>query len=518
MLLFNKENNLFHWQGHDPGPEFMAQKGLNWSKDWGWYTYNYYDASLLTEFADPGARHQLSGVRANIATSHEKSNALCTLQLPCPEGLSYFPFQQAGAENIIRRLAAGHLSAGLFDEQGVGKTIQAIAVANYLRRNRVLVICPAMLRLNWMKEFVAWGTNPGHLVPALTNKSKPPKKGVYIASYELAHTAVDFKPELVIIDEGHYLKNADSGRTQKILGDRMKGLAGLVTGTPTLYLAGTPIPNGKPSELWPILYTSAPDIIDNKQYYYFIKEFCLLMEDRGQFKVIGAKHEDRLYARLRGSGFMTRRLKKDVLEDLPGKQYQMIVFPEDTRTAKVLKKEKQFDLSEIVKHGRPSDVATSELRREMGLAKLPVSIRYIEHLLSTGVEKVGVFAHHVDVCKELHSCFDGYGVAMIIGGMGAAKAEAEKTRFQEDPGVRVFVGNEAAAVGHTLTAAHHVVDMEPEWVPGLNEQRYDRFDRIGQTKGVTVHILVVQGSIDARVLSAAAGKRVSTSNILDGEI
>ena len=100
--------------------------------------------------------------------------------------------------------------------------------------------------------------------------------------------------------------------------------------------------------------------------------------------------------------------------------------------------------------------------------------------------------------------------------LASLKRDGMEYAFQNDPSVKVFIGNEAAQEGLTLTAAHHVVDIEPEWVPGMNDQKHDRYHRITQTEKVLIHLLVVEGSLDAKILGSAAGKAEDIEKILGG--
>jgi SWI/SNF-related matrix-associated actin-dependent regulator 1 of chromatin subfamily A len=232
---------------------------------------------------------------------------------------------------------------------------------------------------------------------------------------------------------------------------------------------------------------------------------------------VGAKNKKELFARLRGSGFMLRRLKKDVLKDLPPKRYKMVVFPKNSTTTKIIDKESAFNFQEIITHGAPVGTVLPELRREMGIAKIDDAARYIIDLLEGGVKKIGVFAHHRDVCHGLELKLKAYNPVKYIGGLSDRMKMVAESAFQNEPACRVFIGNEAAEEGITLTAAHNVVDVEPEWVPGKSDQRYDRFHRITQTESVMVHILVVEGSLDAKILGSAANKKKDSKEVLDGQ-
>jgi len=329
--------------------------------------------------------------------------------------------------------------------------------------------------------------------------------------------ANSFLADGVLVHNCHNIKNADTQRTKLILGSG-KEWRGLVDKTPSIFLTGTPVPNGRPSEMWPIIYRCAPEIIDYAKYWTFVDRFCLVQDDgQGGVLIRGAKRQAELYARLRGSGFMIRRLKEDVLKDLPPKQYKMVVFPADSETKKILHKESAFSADEIIKHGAPVGSALPEYRREMGIAKVPQAVEYIKDMLDGGVEKVVVFAHHVEVIGLLREALEDFGVVVITGATSATARQAACDQFQTNPTRRVFIGNIlAAGVGVTLTAAQDVVLVESSWVPGENDQAIDRLHRIGQIGSVLAHILVVEGSLDAKILGSAAHKAGDVGKILDG--
>ena len=329
--------------------------------------------------------------------------------------------------------------------------------------------------------------------------------------------ANSFLADGVLVHNCHAIKNADTQRTKLILGSG-KEWRGLVDKTPSIFLTGTPVPNGRPSEMWPIIYRCAPEIIDYAKYWTFVDRFCLVQDDgQGGVLIRGAKRQAELYARLRGSGFMIRRLKEDVLKDLPPKQYKMVVFPADGEMKKILHKESAFSADEIIRAGVPVGSALPEYRREMGIAKVPQAVEYIKDMLDGGVEKIVVFAHHVEVIGLLREALEDFGVVVIAGYTEQKQRQLAADRFQKDPTCRVFVGNIlAAGVGWNLFAAQDIVLVESSWVPGENDQAIDRLHRIGQRGSVLAHILVVEGSLDAKILGSAAHKAGDVGKILDG--
>lgn len=152
----------------------------------------------------------------------------------------------------------------------------------------------------------------------------------------------------------------------------------------------------------------------------------------------------------------------------------------------------------------------AKLRHAVALAKAP---KVIEHLICTleSTDKVLCFAHHRDVVEKIAAAFPGEAV-ILYGGMADKEKDEAVQAFQNDPKIRLFVGGiTAAGVGLTLTAAAHVVMAELDWRPGIVTQAEDRTHRIGQTEPVLVQHLVLEGSLDARMVKFIVRKQ----NIID---
>ena len=441
---------------------------------------------------------------------------------PAPEGLDYYPFQEAGVWNLSEQI--DHLGAVMCaDEQGLGKTIQAVGVANVKGFKRIMVVGPASLRLNWIRELEKWHVhNPGiqAVMPGVKN-FRPDRALSLVTSYDLAwKLKKQYKPDYLIVDEAHHIKNPYAKRTQVVLGNAIEKWGGFVQDTPTIFLTGTPLPNGRPNEIWPLLRRCVPDVIDRLGNRAFIQKFCTYYDDGyGGVVVNGAKNTRELFLRLRGSGFMTRRLKKDVLKDLPAKRYKMVVFPANSKELrKALEKEDRFSIAEINENGGSSLGVSGlpEVRHEMGLAKVPQALTYLRDFLIGGTAKAVIFCHHLSVMAELAAGLGEYNPLLFNGSTSPKRRQEIVDSFQTDPARRVFIGNAAAAEGITLTAAQDVFIIEPEWVPGQNDQRVDRLHRIGQEGSVLVHYIVVENSLDAKILGASEKKQRDIENILTG--
>jgi SNF2 family DNA or RNA helicase len=514
-LIYNNKHKLFVWLGDFKSRQLPKKAGFDWHGQVNcYYTKSPYIAYQLYEYAKDEAEKILYRIKVNIAASKLSSAIGTSPKIRAPKNLEYLPYQKTGIAIMAHQLKNGRKAVYCADEQGSGKTIQAIGVANLLDFKKILVVCPASLRLNWARELEKWHVhNPGISI-VLNGKIKIQKNTSVVISYELAKKTKNLKFDLIIVDETHYLKNHGTQRTKTVLGS--VNSPGLIHGAPTIFLSGTPIPNGRPNELWPLLYQSAPDIISEMGLWSFMKYFCELWGDEYSIKTVGIKHEKELYTRLRGSGFMLRRLKKDILKQLPPKRYKMVTFPLNADTYKVIEKEKDFDSLEIIKHGVPVGTALPEIRREMGVAKTPQAVSYISDMLEGGVKKIVIFAYHQDVNELLFNQLKKYDAVKVTGKTSTINRQKYVDRFQNDDNCRVFVGNlQAAGTGFTLTAAHNVVFVEPSWVPGENDQCADRCHRIGQDHKVLIHYLVVEKSLDADILASAADKAKNIKNVLD---
>ena len=157
--------------------------------------------------------------------------------------------------------------------------------------------------------------------------------------------------------------------------------------------------------------------------------------------------------------------------------------------------------------------AMSTAREDTALAKLPMVQAYIDNLILAG-EKVVVFGVHKSVARALKERYPK--AALVVGGMSSTKKQAEVDHFNEDEECNPIIGNlHAMGVGWTLVVSSHVVVVELPWDPSQAEQAEDRTHRIGQTNAVTVHYLLVNGSIECLMIDALLAKQEVIGKILD---
>lgn len=509
ILTYNQNQKVFIWKGSFDDRLLAETANFRYEHPGLWITANKYQALDLIDYADLPALEQLVPVKKCIKESLLIEGGD---PVPVPNGLSYLPFQISGIH-----YAKKSPTVLIADEMGLGKTIQAIGLANLIELKKILVICPASLRLKWARELKKWHLYNQGVQVILNGKQQINPKINTIISYELAVLKIKQLMknwDLIILDEAHYLKSWKTKRTRAILGTR--GKPGLIkTGTYVLPLTGTPMLN-RPHELFPLLNSCAPHVIDYLRYREFEARFCQVEETPFGVKVVGAKNQKELGRRLRGSGFMVRRLKKVVLPQLPDKQYNLIVFQGNRETARIIEKERPFNAEEIIQNGMPVGSALPEIRHAMGFAKIPVVIPFYRDLLEE-LYKLLIFAHHTDVIRELADQLKMYHPVTFTGQHTVKQKQEAESVFLDVKECKVFIGNmRAAGLGLDLVVAHNVAFHEADWVSSVNDQCIDRLHRIGQKHKVNVFYPVIEESLDAYILSRAAEKQYDINQILDG--
>ena len=513
-----------------------------------WWTDDIEKALKLAEYADNGLRAEFQKRLDEKQARREASRAFDSdMEIPAPEGLEYMPFQRAG---IAYALARPHTLIG--DQMGLGKTIAALGVINATPADevqRVLVICPASLRLNWQQEAEKWLVHD-HLHPKVIGPKNPitGNESFMVINYDICNKyrdalrAVDW--DVMIADECHMLKNNRAQRTIAILGaqDKKKGIdIPPVPAKRKLFLTGTPIMN-RPKELHPIVAALAPDEFGN--FFAFARRYCGAHQTRWGWDFSGATHLDELQDRLRET-VMVRRLKSEVLTELPAKRRSIIELPANGKTrviaeevkALAVHEEEIAELRAAVELAKVSEdpsvyedavaklkaaaqahfTEMSALRRQTAIAKTPLVAQHVRDSVENG-GKVVVFAHHHEVIDTLISELEDLGAVKLDGRDSMEDRNAAVNAFQEDDSVQVFVGGiQAAGVGLTLTASSHVVFSELSWVPADISQAEDRVHRISQKNQVLVQHLVFESSIDVKLARVLVEKQTIIDKALDVE-
>lgn len=485
-------------------------------------------------------------VEAEIAEIEAKAKALRDASVAADadfhvDGLAMElrPYQRAGV-SYMSQVRRGFIA----DEPGLGKTAQSIAAVVHANAFPVVCVVPFGMKINWKREWEMWV--PGINVQILSgykggqiSKMFPPQ--VIVINYNIVgrvdadtgtlwgHLAdlVAIKPKALIADEAHWLKTPKANRTLAV-----KHLAqaipkdGLV-----LALTGTPLVN-RPAEL-----VSQLDILGRLSEFggasRFKTRYCLGTE---RCEALLPELNDRLRA-----SCMVRRLKKDVLKELPAKTTSLVPMETDpkimaqyakaeadvvsflARRAMELALESGLDEREAQRafwekkmkaSAAEQLVLISTLKILAARAKLPHAISWVKEFLASD-SKLVLFADHREIVDALVDAFPG--AVKIQGGQTMADRDAAVQRFQNDPDCRLVVCSMGAGgVGLTLTAASDVAFLEQGWTPAVHAQCEDRTHRIGQRDAVTAWYLLADGTIDQRIAQLISEKKRVVDAVTDG--
>jgi len=540
MGLVTFKDGRFVWSGRFDERHIPKQAGFLWdSRARAWWTKYHERAAKLARYMDASAREEIERWRREQAETIAASRAAdASIDIPAPAGRQYLPFQRAGIAYVLERFARGQKGVLIGDEMGLGKTIQALGVVNARPDfQRVLVVCPASLRLNWAREAERWLID-GRRVQVI-NGGQPDwdlEKGLWVVNYERLKEVPDaVQFDLVVFDEAHYIKNEKAQRSR-----RAREIA--ARARHVLLLTGTPIAN-RPIELWhPLRVMGASR--DFGGFWAFARRYCGAYNNGWGWDFRGASNLEELQAKLRAK-WMVRRLKREVLAELPRKIRQVIPLPPDTALKRLIAQEQELRQAleraeELQARLREAEALEDEqafrealaeleglkeafsemarVRREIGLAKVPVVLQHIRDLLEEE-QKIVLFAHHKDVVQALVAGLEEFRPVVVTGDAALQARQAAVDAFQTDEGVRVFVGTlGAASTGITLTAARLLVFAEIDWVPATLQQTEDRIHRIGQQDVALIKYLVAEGSLEAYMAETVAGKLEVIEAALDGDV
>jgi SWI/SNF-related matrix-associated actin-dependent regulator of chromatin subfamily A-like protein 1 len=514
--------------------ELMTQQGLDYSNkdstssEAVLFTYEPYAAVAFWDHATPAAKEQLKHLKAQVETSWASTGLG---HIKCPPGEELWPFQKDGVA-----YALGRKNTLIGDVPGLGKTAQAICFANETSAKRVLVICPANIRLQWVKMIRRWSTMqwPYHVYPILQGKhGVHPTAEWTIVSYDLARSPqigaalARGSYDLLVLDEAHYLKTIDTRRTRAVFGGGdnrpFEALAGRCASI--LALTGTPLPN-RPREAYTLARGLCWDAFDFMSEDKFGARFNpSQMRETQDGKIYIDERSGRhgeFQARLRAN-FMVRREKhgpNGVMAQLKMPIYDIVHVEETGAVKQALKAESLLDIDPETFTGAGAKTLghIAVVRRQMGVAIAPLAAEYVEMLLEGGEDKIVVFGHHIEVLDIIERKLRRFGVVRIDGRTTPQKKQVLVDRFRQEPGVRVCLGNMLSMGTGTdglQEVSDHAVFAEADWTPGVNQQGVDRLDRGGQQGTVRADFLVAPGSFSERVLATALRKNQTTNKALD---
>nr|XP_045583792.1 SWI/SNF-related matrix-associated actin-dependent regulator of chromatin subfamily A-like protein 1 [Procambarus clarkii]XP_045583793.1 SWI/SNF-related matrix-associated actin-dependent regulator of chromatin subfamily A-like protein 1 [Procambarus clarkii]XP_045583794.1 SWI/SNF-related matrix-associated actin-dependent regulator of chromatin subfamily A-like protein 1 [Procambarus clarkii]XP_045583795.1 SWI/SNF-related matrix-associated actin-dependent regulator of chromatin subfamily A-like len=404
---------------------------------------------------------------------------------------SLMPFQHDG---VCFGVSLGG-RAMFADDMGLGKTIQALGVAAYYRREwPMLVVTPSTVRYSWVSSIERWvsSVNRSDIVVIGSGRDNFNGAEVVIVSYDLlsrrAKEILDHNFQVVIMDESHMLKSFKTAR-YKAAAPIMKKAKRV------LLLSGTPALS-RPSELFTQINGINPKLFPSFQEYGI--RYCAGNHTPWGWDFSGFSNMEELQIILQAK-LMIRRLKSEVLDQLPAKQRMTVILDPAsvlTGTKAMQAAAKQLGLKTL--NGAERHGALLQFFIETAQAKLKAVSDYVKELLESD-KKFLVFAHHKVMMDKLCNTCDSVNCKYIRidGKTNAELRQNLVTKFQTNDDIKVAVLSITAAnTGITLTAAQIVVFAELFWNPGVLVQAEDRAHRIGQQDCVMVQYLVARGTAD----------------------
>jgi SWI/SNF-related matrix-associated actin-dependent regulator 1 of chromatin subfamily A len=451
-----------------------------------------------------------------------------------PPGRELWSFQKATLDYLLAR--GGGIDG---DQPGLGKTPTAIAFCNHKEAVRVLVICPASVRIQWGERIREWSTIP-HVKVSVMLKVKDgihPTANYQVLSYDAARNPAIIRAiakqewDVLICDEAHKMKNIEALTTRAVLGNnrgeyqhgdiKMPAIAKYCKHK--LALTGTLLLN-RPSECYVLFRHFDHEAIDFLSEGAFKERYNRQADmktiEGKRFKLESTSLENELQNRLRVN-VMARHEKKDVLTFMKPPRYSIVKCEENGAIKGALDVEGMLGLSiEEIQTTKDFTILghIAEARRLMGLALAPQIIDYATDFLEGSEEKLVIFGWHIDVLTLFEEGLSRFGTVRIDGRKSANARDQAVDDFIKLAHKRVFIGNIQAA-GTGLDGLQKVCSRcylaEPDWVPAQNEQAVSRLDRLGQEEIVNAEIFVAPGSISEKILVRALEKMNVIHRVLD---
>ena len=394
----------------------------------------------------------------------------------------------------------------LADDMGLGKTTSTIIAALETGAKKILIICPASLKINWQREIENYSNRPTSIIEG----KKWEDSDFIIINYDIIKNFHDEKKksdsvllktkfDLVIIDEAHYIQNKQAQRT-KLINDFVSNVDRL------WLLTGTPITSR------PINYFNLLNLIEcpvAKNWMAYVKRYCNGFQfqagRRKIWNVSGASNLEEL--RDRTSPLVLRRLKENVL-DLPDKIITPVYLRLKSKEYEALMGE-YYDWYD--KNGESDSLTLqftklTKVRQVIAEEKVPSTIEICENIVEQG-KKVIVFTNFTKTLEMILEHF-GKKAVRLDGQMSQKERQMSVDRFQNEDDVMVFVGNiKAAGVGITLTAGEAVVMNDLSFLPSDHSQAEDRSYRYGQKNNVLVYYPIFDNTVEGIIYDILKKKK-----------
>lgn len=438
------------------------------------------------------------------------------------------PYQKIGFQ-WLKTLKANGFGGILADDMGLGKTLQVIALLVSERIGRAIIISPASLVFNWNSELERFA--PDLIVYMVIGSADQRKEiienaeenAILLTSYDLLKRDIDIYKEMhfvhSVIDEAQYIKNhnTQAARAVKEIQADFK-----------LALTGTPVENSL-SELWSIFDYIMPGFLYS--YQRFRKDF--------ELPIVQNQNEQALVHLQKMIGpFILRRLKKNVLTELPDKNEENVFVrmegeQKELYDAHVKRLRMMLDKTSDAEFSQSKIQILAELTRLRQLccdpalvmegykkesAKLDLCMEMIQNAVNGG-HKILLFSQFTSMLDRIEKRLKMSEISYyaLTGATSKEKRSSLVNAFQQDETSVFCISLKAGGTGLNLTAADIVIHYDPWWNVAAQNQATDRAHRIGQDNLVTVYRLIAKGTIEENILKLQEKKQELAEQVISGE-
>jgi SWI/SNF-related matrix-associated actin-dependent regulator 1 of chromatin subfamily A len=410
----------------------------------------------------------------------------------------------------------------LADDMGLGKTTSAVIASLETGSKKVLIVCPASLKINWDREIKNYTDRK---VLIVEGRKWGSTFDYYIINYDIiknyhstdnSEDSDDYKLlvnagfELAIVDEAHYISNNTAQRT-RLLNDVLEKIprVWLLTGTPM---------TSRPINYFNLLKIVESPLTLNWQSY--VRRYCagyqFRVGNRKVWNTSGASNLDEL--REQTKNLILRRMKTDIL-DLPEKMISPLFLE---LTSKMYDEELE-EFMRITSDNKEKETISVTLNRLMKIRqlisfeKIPYTCEIIDKCIEQG-KKVIVFTNFTMTLDMIHEKYKKNSV-VLDGRMSKEKRQDSVDKFQTQDKIKVFISNiVAGGVGITLTAAEVVIMNDLSFVPAHHSQAEDRAYRYGQKNSVLVYYPIFENTIEKIIYNILQKKKGIIDQVMgDGE-
>jgi len=407
----------------------------------------------------------------------------------------------------------------LADDMGLGKTTSTIIAALETGAKKVLIVCPASLKINWQREIANYSDRSVYIAEG---KKFSDEHDFVIVNYDILKNFHDIKEkdkseimkinfDLVIMDEAHMISNPQAQRT-KIANDIAS------KSNRVWLLSGTPMTSR------PMNYYNLLNLVDSPvamNWMAYAKRYCNRFQfsvgKRKVWNVTGASNLDEL--RERTSTHILRRLKEEVL-DLPEKIITPVYLRLKSKDYEELMGE-YFDWYD--QNPEESSSLTIQfgklmkVRKVIAQEKINNTIELAENIIEQG-KKVIIFTNFTDTLNQIYNHF-GKSAVYLDGSCSKFHRQNAVDEFQTNDKIKVFVGNlKAAGVGITLTSAEAVIMNDLSFVPAEHSQAEDRSHRIGQKNSTSVYYPLFENTIEGAIYDILNRKKKIISTVMGDDM